>query len=68
MGIVLDDEAIHFARRLAREEGLFVGINSVANLPMAMKLLAEAKLPQTTVVLPADTGLKHLTTDLCADL
>ena len=65
---VSDEEAIAFARRLGREEGLCVGISSGANLAAAMKLLAGPRRGQTIVILLNDTGLKYLSTDLYSNL
>ena len=63
---VSDVEALEYARRLAKEEGLFVGISSGANVAAAMKLLADRHRHQTVVVLLNDTGLKYLSTELLA--
>jgi cysteine synthase A len=52
------------ARRLAREEGLFAGTSTGANIVAAMRL-AERLGPEATVVtLAPDTGLKYLSTDV----
>jgi len=61
---VSDGEAIQCARRLAVEEGLFVGFSSGANLAAALRLLAGPHRGGTVVVLLNDTGLKYLSTDL----
>ena len=61
---VSDAEALEYARRLGKEEGLFVGISSGANVAAAMKLLAGRHRHQTVVVLLNDTGLKYLSTEL----
>ena len=61
---VSDAEAIAAARRLAKEEGLFVGFSSGANLAAALQLLAGPHRGQTVVILLNDTGLKYLSTDL----
>jgi cysteine synthase len=61
---VTDDEAIGMTRRLAREEGIFAGFSSGANVAAAMRLL-ETRLPGKTVaVILCDSGLKYLSTDL----
>lgn len=57
---VSDEEAIHIARRLAREEGIFAGFSSGANVATALQL-ARGK---TVVTLINDSGLKYLSTDL----
>jgi cysteine synthase A len=57
-------DAIGCAQRLAREEGIFAGFSSGANLAAALKLL-ETTLPGATVaVIACDSGLKYLSTDL----
>jgi cysteine synthase A len=61
---VKTEEAKEMARRLAREEGLFAGTSSGANvvaaIEMAKRLGADAKV----VTLMADSGLKYLNTDV----
>ena len=61
---VSDDEAIDAARRLAREEGIFAGFSSGANVAAALKLLKGAERGGTIAVLICDSGLKYLSTDL----
>jgi cysteine synthase A len=61
---VTDDEAIMTARRLAREEGIFAGFSSGANVAAALRLLQTALPGKTIVVLLCDSGLKYLSTDL----
>jgi cysteine synthase A len=63
---VTDEEAIDVTRRLAREEGLFAGFSSGANVAAALKLLQGDHAGQTIVVLLCDSGLKYLSTDLWA--
>ncbi len=58
--IVSDEEAIDAARRLAREEGIFAGFSSGANIAAALRL-APGK---TVVTIVNDSGLKYLSTDL----
>lgn len=57
---VTDEEAIETARRLAREEGIFAGFSSGANVAAALKLLPG----RTVVTLINDSGLKYLSTEL----
>ncbi len=61
---VTDDEAIHMARRLAREEGVFAGFSSGANAAAALRLLQTTHPGRTIAVLLCDSGLKYLSTDL----
>jgi cysteine synthase A len=63
---VSPQSAIDCARRLAREEGVFAGFSSGANLAAALKLLDSSLKGATIVVLACDSGLKYLSTDLWA--
>lgn len=57
-------EAIDATRCLAREEGIFAGYSSGANVAAALKLLAGDLKGGTVAVVLADSGLKYLSTDL----
>jgi len=62
---VTTDEAIAMARRLAAEEGLFVGISSGANVVAALRVAADPALSGTVVVTVApSTGERYLSTPL----
>ena len=61
---VSDEEAMDTARRLAREEGIFAGFSSGANVFAAMQLLEGTCKSKTIAVLLPDSGLKYLSTDL----
>ena len=61
---VSDQQAVEMARRLAREEGIFAGFSSGANVAAAMELLKTSFKGKTAVVLICDSGLKYLSTDL----
>jgi cysteine synthase A len=61
---VSDEEAMDFARRLAKEEGIFGGFSSGANVAAAMQLLENEQKGKTIAVLLPDSGLKYLSTDL----
>ena len=63
---VTDDDAIRTARRLAREEGIFAGYSSGANVAAALSLLQTSDRGKTIAVLLCDSGLKYLSTDLWA--
>ena len=65
---VSDAEAILAARRLAREEGIFAGFSSGANLAAALRLLNTTHRGKTVAVLINDSGLKYLSTDLWESL
>jgi cysteine synthase A len=61
---VTDEEAMDFARRLAREEGIFAGFSSGANAAAAVQLLKTTQQGKTIAILLSDSGLKYLSTDL----
>ena len=61
---VLDQQAIDMARRLAREEGIFAGFSSGANVAAALELLETRFVGMTVVIMVCDSGLKYLSTDL----
>ena len=61
---VSDRLAVEMARRLAREEGVFAGFSSGANMAAALELLKTSFKGKTAVVLICDSGLKYLSTDL----
>ena len=63
---VTDEEAMEVARRLAKEEGIFAGFSSGANVAAALKLLLNRHPGKTIAVLLPDSGLKYLSTDLWA--
>jgi len=57
---VSTEEAIAMALRLAREEGLFAGISTGANVVVALRLAAELGPGATVVTIMVDTGMKYL--------
>ena len=61
---VTDEEAVEFARRLAREAGIFAGFSSGANVAAALQLLKTTCKGKTIAVLLPDSGLKYLSTEL----
>jgi cysteine synthase A len=61
---VSDEDAAHHARRLAREEGLLVGISSGANCCAALQIANRLGPGKTIAVIFCDTGERYLTTDL----
>ena len=58
------DDAKAMARRLAREEGLFGGTSSGANVIAAIRIGERLGPSATVVTLIADSGLKYLGTDV----
>ncbi|MCA0252813.1 MAG: cysteine synthase A [Actinobacteria bacterium] len=66
---VTSDDALEWARRVAKEEGLLLGISSGAALRAAADLAADpANAGKTIVVVTPDWGERYLTTPLYADL
>ncbi len=66
---VTNNEAFEMARRMAREEGLLVGISSGANVHAAVEVARrEESAGKTIVVIAPDTGERYLSTDLFAHL
>ncbi|SYZ74345.1 Cysteine synthase [Candidatus Zixiibacteriota bacterium] len=61
---VKTDEAKAMARRLAREEGLFAGTSSGANVIAAIQLAEKLGPDARVVTLVVDSGLKYLSTDV----
>ncbi len=61
---VTTEAAEEMARRLAREEGLFAGASSGANVVAALRLAERLGPAATVVTLLVDSGLKYLTTDV----
>ena len=63
-----DDEAIEMTRRLSRDEGIFAGISTGANVVGAHRL-AERLGPAAVIVTPAvDTGFKYMSVSPFADM
>ncbi len=57
-------EAKAMARRLAREEGIFAGTSSGANVVAALRLAQRLGPKATVVTLAVDTGQHYLSTDI----
>jgi cysteine synthase A len=58
------DEAKEMARRVTREEALFAGTSSGANVVAAIRVAERLGPDASVVALMADSGLKYLSTDL----
>jgi cysteine synthase A len=63
---VRTDDAKEMARRLAREEALFAGTSSGANVVAAIRVGERLGPGARVVTLMADSGLKYLSTDVYA--
>jgi cysteine synthase A len=61
---VRTEDAKAMARRLAREEALFAGTSSGANVVAAIQVAKRLGPGATVVTLMADSGLKYLSTDV----
>jgi len=61
---VRTDEAKEMTRRLAREEALFAGTSSGANVVAAIRIAGQLGPGATVVTLMCDSGLKYLSTDV----
>ncbi|RPH36536.1 cysteine synthase family protein [bacterium] len=63
MGVSTKD-AQAMARRLAKEEGLFAGTSSGANVVAALRVAERLGLNATVVTILVDSGLRYISTDL----
>jgi len=52
------------ARRLAREEGIFAGTSTGANVVAALRVAKELGAGATVVTLVVDSGLRYLSTEV----
>lgn len=59
-------EAMATARRLAREEGIFAGTSTGANVAAALRVAARLGPGHTVVTIAVDSGMKYLSTPLYA--
>ena len=62
--ITTDQEAIETSKRLAREEGLMVGISSGTNVAAALKLAKKLGEDKTVVTVLPDTAERYFSTPL----
>ena len=65
--IVTDEEALETSRRLAREEGLMVGISAGTNVAAALKLAKKLGKGKTVVTVLPDTAERYFSTPLFAE-
>jgi cysteine synthase A len=61
---VSTSDALEMARRLAKEEALFAGTSSGANVAVALRVAGRLGPGRTVATLACDSGLKYLSTDL----
>jgi cysteine synthase len=61
---VTTDEAKDMARRLVREEGIFAGTSSGANVATALRVAERLGEGATVVTIIVDSGLRYLSSDL----
>ena len=59
---ISDDQAYKMARRLAREEGLLVGISAGANAFKAVEVARELGAGKKVVTILCDSGMRYLST------
>ena len=62
--VVTDEEALNTSRRLAREEGLMVGISAGTNVAAALKLAKKLGKGKTVVTVLPDTAERYFSTPL----
>lgn len=62
--IVAADDAMAMARRMAREEGLFAGTSSGANVVAAIRVAERLGPGSTVATILCDSGLRYLSTEL----
>lgn len=65
---VSTEEAMTMARKLAKDEGIFAGTSTGANLVGALRLAERSTRPKTIVTLIVDSGLRYISTPLYADV
>ena len=62
-----EEDAFPLVRRLAREEGIFVGMSSGATIWAALEKARELGPGKVVVCLAADTGARYVSTELFAE-
>lgn len=65
---ISDEEALAMTLRLAREEGIFAGISSGANVVGALRLAERLGPDAVVVTLAVDSGFKYMSVEPSADL
>ena len=65
--MVYEEDAFPLARRLAAEEGLFIGMSSGATIQAALEVARELGPGKVVACLAADTAARYVSTELFAD-
>lgn len=65
--MVTTEEAREMARRLAREEGIFAGVSTGANVVAALRVARSLGPDAAVVTIIIDSGLRYLSTDVYRD-
>jgi cysteine synthase A len=65
--MVYEEDAFPLARRLAAEEGIFVGMSSGATVFAALEVARELGSGKVVVTMAADTGARYMSTELFAE-
>jgi cysteine synthase A len=65
---VSGDDAMNLSRRLAREEGIFVGTSSGATLAAALEIARRSPAGTNIVCMLPDTGERYMSTPLFEDI
>ena len=65
---VSGEESFSMAKRLAKDEGIFCGISSGANMHVALQIARDAGPDKNVLVVLPDTGERYISTDLFKDV
>ncbi len=65
--MIYEEDAFPLARRLAREEGVFVGMSSGAAVTAALQVARELGPGKVVLTLAADTAARYISTELFED-
>ena len=65
--MVFEEDAFPLARRLAREEGIFIGMSSGATVWAALQVARELGPGKVVTCIAADTAARYVSTELFRD-